>query len=117
MDQRGPELVWAGPGVAQFSDDVVQAGFERLGQDGLSLLQSKTPVGTGELRDSDYVQLSVANGRAQLEIGATAGHTVSVELGTGPHAPQRCIRPTCDELQRLVGPTLQAEARAKGGGS
>lgn len=116
MDVPGTEVVWAGDGVAQFTEDVQEAAFSTLGRRGLQFMQSITPVDTGELRDSEYVEIFASGGRVQLQIGAQALHALFVELGTSTHSAQPFIRPTFDYLASVIGPTMQNEARARGGG-
>jgi HK97 gp10 family phage protein len=116
MDEPGTELVWAGDGVAQFTNDVLEAVFSTLAQRGLAYMQARTPVDTGELVASDYVDIFEGDGRYQLNIGATADHAIYQELGTSRHRAQPFIRPTLDMLAALVPQALAAEANARGGG-
>lgn len=114
MDVPGTELVWAGDGIVQFSEDVLEATLSTLSDRGLQYMQSITPVDTGELRDSEYVDLFHEVGRYQVNIGATAEHSVFQELGTSRHRAQPHIRPTLDWVASRIMPTLQAEAKARG---
>lgn len=114
QDVPGTEVVWAGDGVTQFSDDVLEATFGTLSDRGLAYMQARTPVDTGELVDSEYVDLFEGDGRYQLNAGATAEHALFQELGTSHHAASPFIRPTLDWLARLVMPTLKREASARG---
>lgn len=114
MDEPGTELVWAGEGVAQFSQDVLEATFETLSDRGLNYMQARTPVDTGELVASTYVDLFEGDGRVQMNIGATADHAIFQELGTSHHRAQPFIRPTLDYLKSIVMRTLQAESTARG---
>jgi HK97 gp10 family phage protein len=114
MDQPGTELVWAGEGVAQFTEDVLEATFSTLSDRGLSYMQARTPVDTGELVDSEYVDLFREAGRYQANIGADAPHTLFQELGTSHNPAQPFLRPTLDYLAALVMPTLRREAQARG---
>lgn len=116
MDEPGTELVWAGDGVTQFTDDVLEATFSTLSDRGLQYMQDRTPVDTGELRDSEYVDIFEEVGRYQLNIGADADHALFVELGTSRMSAQPYIRPTLDYLAAIVMSTLQAESSARGGG-
>jgi Bacteriophage HK97-gp10, putative tail-component len=115
MDAPGTEVVWAGESLVQFSDDVLEATFSTLAQRGLQYLQSITPVDTGELQDSDYVEIDDEGGRLRLTIGATAEHALFQELGTSRHGANPFIRPTFDWLSGVIGPTMRAESAARGG--
>jgi HK97 gp10 family phage protein len=114
MDEPGTELVWAGDGVEQFAQDVLEDTFRTLSKRGLEYLRAGTPVDTGELEESDYVDLFEGDGRYQLNVGATSDHAIFQEVGTSRHAAQPFIRPTLDWLARLVMPTLKREASARG---
>lgn len=114
LDIEGTELVWAGEGVAQFSQDVLEATFETLADRGLRYMQGRTPVDTGELVASTFVDLFEGAGRVQMNLGATADHALFQELGTSRHSAQPFIRPTLDYLKAIVMRTLQAEATARG---
>jgi HK97 gp10 family phage protein len=116
MDVPGTELAWAGEGVERFSEDVLEATFTTLSDRGLSFMQGLTPVDSGELRDSEYVQVYEEGGRVVMQIGAEAGHAIFVELGTSKMSAQPFIRPTFDWLQRQVPQTMRAESEARGGG-
>lgn len=114
MDEPGTELVWAGDGVIQFTEDVLEATFSTLSDRGRDYMEARTPVDTGELVDSIYVDLFEADGRVQMNIGADADHAIYQELGTSHHAAQPFIRPTLDYLAKLVPVTLAREAAARG---
>lgn len=114
MDEPGTELVWAGEGIEQFSEDVLEAVFSTLGRRGEDYMASRTPVDTGELLASIFVVLFAAVGRYQLNVGAEAEHSLFVELGTSKMKSQPFIRPTLDMLATLVPRVLQQEARARG---
>lgn len=114
FDAPGTEVEWAGQGVAQLSRDVLEATFTTLRDRGLGFMRSLTPVDTRELINSDYVEIFDDGGRVILQIGATAAHALFVELGTSTHRAQPFIRPTLDYLAGVIGPTLRAEAAARG---
>lgn len=115
MDEPGTELVWAGDGVVQFTEDVLEAAFSTLSDRGKQYMEARTPVDTGELVDSIYVDLFEGDGRVQMNIGAEADHAIYQELGTSRHAAQPFIRPTLDYLAAIVMRTLQSESSARGG--
>lgn len=115
MDVPGTEVVWAGAGIAKFSEDVLAATFQTLGDRGKKFMLSKTPEDSGDLKKSEYVDIRAEGGRALLTIGAEEPYAVFVELGTSTHRAQPFIRPTFDYLASQIGPTLQAEATARGG--
>lgn len=108
------QLEWAGESLERFARDVVEAVFEQLSEDALALMQSNTPVDTGELRDSEYVRIFVRAGRTYLQIGARAEHAVFVELGTADHPAQPYIRPTFDWVVAEVRSRLREEANRRG---
>jgi len=115
MNEPGLLVEWAGDGVAQFSQDVLEATFKTLETRGLQYMQSITPVDSGDLQRSDFAELAVSQGRVLLTIGATEPYAMFVELGTSSHDAQPFIRPTFDYLASAVGPMMQAEAKARGG--
>lgn len=115
MDVPGTELVWAGEGVAQFTEDVQDATFSTLADRGLGYMRALTPVDTGQLRDAEYVLLYNERGRVLMQIGSEAEHTIFVEMGTSKMAAQPFIRPTFDWLVGQVGPVMRAESAARGG--
>jgi hypothetical protein len=115
MNEPGAELVWAGDGVAQFSEDVLEATFSTLQQRALGYMRGVTPEDSGDLIRSEYAVIRVEGGRAVLAIGAEEPYAIFVELGTSTHRAQPFIRPTFDWLASVLMPTLQAESAARGG--
>lgn len=115
MDEPGTELVWAGSGVEKFADDVLEAVFSTLGDRGLAYMRDRTPVDTGELVASTFVEIFEASHRYQLNLGAAADHAIYQEMGTSHHRAQPFLRPTLDYLAALIPKTLVAEANARGG--
>src|SRR5215471_17418609 len=76
------QLNWRGPEVVAELLNAMDTAMRDLGDQALAYMRSITPVDTGRLRDSEYLDISVEGSRIVLRIGATAPYAVYVELGT-----------------------------------
>jgi HK97 gp10 family phage protein len=84
----------------------ISAAFGQLGPQLLSTMQSKTPVDTGALRDSETMSV----GDKQLTLTANTDHCGFVEFGTRYMAAEPYMKPTMDGAVGLVGPAISSAA-------
>lgn len=88
--------------------------FNQLGPQLLSTMQSKTPVDTGALRNSETMSV----GDKQLTLTANTDHCGFVEFGTRYMSAEPYMRPTMEgaagsvgsAIAAAVGPALAAQA-------
>jgi len=86
----------------------IRDAFNTLGPQLLSTMQSKTPVDTGALRDSETMSV----GDKQLTLTADTDHCVYVEFGTRYMSAQPYMRPTIEGAAGQVGSAIASGASA-----
>lgn len=86
----------------------VGEAFNTVGPTLLGEMQNRTPVDTGELRNSE----SSTVGDKQLTLSASAGHAGFVEFGTRKMAAQPYMRPTIESGASQIGAAVAASASA-----
>jgi HK97 gp10 family phage protein len=86
----------------------IATAFGQLGPELLTQMQERTPVDTGELRDSEAASV----GAKELRLTAGTDHCVYVEFGTRKMAAQPYMRPTIEGAAGQVGGAISSAASA-----